>query len=153
MAQFQLDLKINGVDTTINSINELEEALKASKAEMSSLALGTKEFENAASNIRKIDGALKEVKLQTEGVNTKQLAGSFAKLGETVAGSFAIATNAAELFGSKSEDVSKAQVKAQQAIAVVMGARAVAADSEEGKAAARLLVDKATLVTTNLMTA
>lgn len=153
MAQFQLDLKINGVDTTINSINELEEALKASKAEMSSLALGTKEFENAASNIRKIDGALKEVKLQTEGVNTKQLAGSFAKLGETVAGSFAIATNAAELFGSKSEDVSKAQVKAQQAIAVVMGARAVAEGIVEGKAAARLLVDKATLVTTNLMTA
>ena len=153
MAAFQLDLKINGVDQSLKSINDLEAGLKASKEELSGLATGSKEFEAAASNIRKIDSALKDVKLQTEGVNTKQLAGSFAKLGETVAGSFAVATNAAELFGLKNTALADAQVKAQQAIAVVLGARAIAEGVVEGRAAARFLVEKASVALSEIQIA
>ncbi len=152
MSEFNLKLNINGVETAVASVEDLEIALKATKDELKSLQIGSEAFNVAAANAQKLDSALKNVKLATEGVDTKQLAQSFAKLGETVTGAFAIATQAGELFGSKNEDLAKAQVKAQQAIAVVMGARAVAEGIIEGRIAARLILEKVSIANTALMT-
>ncbi len=152
MADFQLNLNINGVDTAVASVEDLEAALKATKTEMNTLQIGSEAFNVAAANAQKLDSALKNVKLATEGVDTKQLAGSFAKLGETVVGGFAIATNAISIFGKENEAVSAAAVKAQQAIAVVMGARAIAEGVVEGRVAARLILEKVSMVNTALMT-
>ena len=153
MADFQLNLNINGIDTAVASVEDLEAALKATKTEMNTLQIGSEAFNVAAANAQKLDSALKNVKLATEGVDTKQLAGSFAKLGETVTGAFAIATNAIGAFGKENEDVAAASVKAQQAIAVVMGARAVAEGVVEGRAAARLIVDKVSILTNGILAA
>ena len=152
MAEFNLKLNINGIETAVASVEDLEVALKATKEEMKTLQIGSEAFNVAAGNAQKLDSALKNVKLATEGVDTKQLAGSFAKLGETVTGAFAIATNAVGLFGSKSEAVNEAAVKAQQAIAVVMGARAIAEGVVEGRIAARLILEKVTIANQALMT-
>lgn len=152
MAEFNLKLNINGIETAVASVEDLEAALKATKDEMKTLQIGSEGFNVAAQNAQKLDSALKNVKLATEGVDTKQLAGSFAKLGETVTGAFAIATNAVGLFGKENEDVSKAAVKAQQAIAVVMGARAIAEGVVEGRIAARLILEKVTIANQALMT-
>ena len=152
MAEFNLKLNINGIETAVASVEDLESALKATKTEMNTLQIGSEAFNVAAQNAQKLDSALKNVKLATEGVDTKQLAGSFAKLGETVTGAFAIATNAVGLFGKENEDVSKAAVKAQQAIAVVMGARAIAEGVVEGRIAARLLLEKVTIANQAIMT-
>lgn len=152
MADFQLNLNINGVDTAVASVEDLEAALKATKTEMNTLQIGSEAFNVAAANAQKLDSALKNVKLATEGVDTKQLAGSFAKLGETVVGGFAIATNAISIFGKENEAVSAAAVKAQQAIAIVMGARAIAEGVVEGRVAARLILEKVSVANTTLMT-
>lgn len=152
MADFNLKLNINGIETAVASVEDLEIALKATKEEMKTLQIGSEAFNVAANNAQKLDSALKNVKLATEGVDTKQLAGSFAKLGETVTGAFAIATNAVGLFGKENEDVSKAAVKAQQAIAVVMGARAIAEGVVEGRIAARLILEKVSIANQSLMT-
>lgn len=152
MADFQLNLNINGVDTAIASVEDLEKALRTTKDEMNTLAIGSEGFNTAAANAQKLDSALKNVKLTTEGVNTKQMAKAFADLGQTVGGAFAIATNAMAVFGVKSKDVEEAQVKAQAAIAVVMGARAIAEGVVEGRIAARLILEKVSIANTALMT-
>lgn len=152
MADFSLNLKINGVDTAINSIDQLEAALSATKNELKSADFGSAAFNQAETNARKLDSTLKNIKLTTEGVNTKQLAKSFADLGQTVTGAFAVATNAAGLFGKENEDLAKAQVKAQQAIAIVLGARAIAEGVVEGAAAARLVVEKISAISSSLYT-
>lgn len=152
MAEFNLSLKINGIETAVASVEDLESALKATKEEMNTLQIGSEAFNVAAANAQKLDSALKNVKLSTEGIDSKQLAGSFAKLGETVTGAFAIATNAISVFGKENEDVAAAAVKAQQAIAIVMGARAVAEGVLEGRAAARLLLEKVGIANSALIT-
>lgn len=152
MAEFNLKLNINGVETAVASVEDLETALKATKEEMKTLQIGSEAFNVAAVNAQKLDSALKNVKLSTEGVDTKQLAGSFAKLGETVGGAFAIATNAAGIFGVKNDQVAAASAKAQQAIAVVMGARAIAEGIVEGRVAARLIVEKLAIANQAIMT-
>lgn len=151
MADFSLNLNINGVDTAINSIDQLEAALSQTKNTLKTSDFGSAAFITAEANSRKLDSTLKNIKLSTEGINTKQLASSFAKLGEVVTGSFAVATNAMGAFGKENQDVAEASAKAQQAIAVVMGARAVAEGLVEGKAAARLVVDKITIISNGLL--
>lgn len=153
MAEFNLKLNINGVETAVASIEDLESALKATKTEMATLQVGSEAFNVAAKNARALDSELKNIKKSTEGVDTAKMAGSFAKLGEAVTGAFAIATTAASLFGAENENVTKAAANAQQVLTIVMGARAVAEGIVEGAAAARLIVEKLTLVTTSLLTA
>lgn len=40
MADFQLNLNINGIDTAVASVEDLEAALKATKTEMNTLQIG-----------------------------------------------------------------------------------------------------------------
>lgn len=152
MADFSINVKVNGVEQSVSTIGELEDALKATNDELANLSIGSAEFNELSKQARVLDSNLKNIAVSLEGADTKKLAESFAKLGETIGGAFAIATSAVSLFGSESEDVAEAQVRAQQAIAIVLGARAIAEGVVEGAAAARLLVDKISVVTTNLLT-
>ncbi len=152
MADFQLNVKVNGVEQSISTIDQLEQALRDTNEELGNLAIGSAEFKELSSQARVLDSNLKNIAVSLEGADTKKLAESFAKLGESVAGGFAIAQSAISLFGDESEAVAEAQVKAQQAIAIVLGARAIAEGVVEGAAASRLLVDKVSVVTTNLLT-
>lgn len=152
MADYNLKLNINGVETAIASIEDLESALKATTSEMKTLQVGSEAFNDAAKNAKKLQSELDSINEKTKNIDTKEAAKSFAKLGETVTGAFAVATNAIALFGSESQDVAKAQAQAQQAIAIVLGARAIAEGVVEGAAAARLLVDKISIVTTGVLT-
>lgn len=152
MADYNLKLNINGVETAIASIEDLETALKATTSEMKTLQVGSDAFNAAAKNAKKLQSELDSINEKTKNIDTKEAAKSFAKLGETVTGAFAVATNAIALFGSESQDVAKAQAQAQQAIAIVLGARAIAEGVVEGAAAARLLVDKISIVTTGVLT-
>lgn len=149
---YNLKLNINGVETAIASIEDLESALKATTSEMKTLQVGSDAFNAAAKNAQKLQSELDSINEKTKNIDTKEAAKSFAKLGETVTGAFAVATNAIALFGSESQDVAKAQAQAQQAIAIVLGARAIAEGVVEGAAAARLLVDKISIVTTGVLT-
>lgn len=153
MADFSINVKVNGVEQSVSTIGELEDALKATNDELANLSIGSAEFNELSKQARVLDSNLKNIAVSLEGADTKKLAESFAKLGETIGGAFAIATSAVSLFGGEAEDVALAQARAQQAIAIVLGARAIAEGVVEGAAAARLIVDKVSVVTTGLLTA
>lgn len=152
MAEVRFSVKLDGVEQTVNSINDLEDALKRTKSELANVDIGSAAFKDLQKQARALDSELKNIQKATEGVDTAKLAGSFAKLGETVVGGFAVATSALKLFGRESEDLTKAQEQAQQTLTLILGARAIAEGVVEGAAAARLIVDKVSLITTNALT-
>lgn len=153
MAEVRLKVVLDGVEQTVTTVNQLEAALQNTKTALADLDVGSAQFKELQQQARNIDSELKNIQKSTEGVDTAQLAGSFAKLGESVVGGFAIATSAAKLFGKESEDLTKAQVQAQETLNIVLGARAIAEGVVEGAAAARLIVDKVSVITTGALTA
>lgn len=153
MAEVRLKVVLDGAETTISTVNQLEDALVRTKNELATLDIGSQAFKNVQAQARAIDSELKNIQKSTEGVDTTKLAGSFAKLGESVVGAFAVATSAAKLFGKESEDITKAQEQAQQTLNIVLGARAITEGVVEGAAAARLVVDKVSIITTGALTA
>lgn len=145
MANKEINLKINGVDTAIKNIDELEKSIELLNEEIKTVGVNTKEFDTLAAELRKATSEMANLEKTLEGADTVKVAESFAKLGEGIAGGFAIATSASQLFGSESEDLAKAEAKAQQAIAIVMGARAIAESVVEGATAARIIKEQALL--------
>ena len=153
MAEVRLKVVLDGAEQTINTVSQLEDALQRTKNELAGLEIGSTGFKTLQNQARQLDSELKNIQKATEGVDTVKLAGSFAKLGESVVGAFAISTSALKLFGKESEDVTKAQEQAQQTLNIVLGARAIAEGVVKGAAAARLVVDKVSLITTSALTA
>ena len=152
MAEVRLKVVLDGAEQTINTVSQLEDALQRTKNELAGLEIGSTGFKTLQNQARQLDSELKNIQKATEGVDTAKLAGSFAKLGETVVGGFAVATSALKLFGRESEDLTKAQEQAQQTLTLILGARAIAEGVVEGAAAARLIVDKVSIITTNALT-
>ena len=61
MANFELNVKLNGIEQSVSSIGELEQALAATNKQLSQVEENSKEFkflENQASNLEKVLGAL-----------------------------------------------------------------------------------------------
>lgn len=142
--------KLDGANKTVKDIEGLEKTLESLRGQIKNVELGSDAFKELQTEIRKADSALKNLDVALEGVDTAKLAGSFAKLGEGIGGGFAIATNALGALGLESSNVAQAEIRAQQAIAIVMGARAIAEGVVEGASAARLIVDKLTSIQTKI---
>ena len=151
--QLNINLKINGVDQSISSINELESALTAAKTELKGLDVGSKAFNTLARDIQTAESKLKTVNKELEGLEPQQKAEGFVKLGEGIVGAFAVATTALSAFGVESEDVAEAQLKAQQLITVAIGARQIAEASLQIKIVATTIAQKAQTLATNASTA
>jgi hypothetical protein len=86
MANFELNVKLNGIEQSVSSIGELEQALAATNKQLSQVEENSKEFkflENQASNLEKVLGALttdaNNFNKSLKGVDntTKQLNNSF----------------------------------------------------------------------------
>ena len=59
MAEFNLKLNINGVETASKNVKDLEENLALSKQGFDKLIIGSKEFTAAAANIQKLEYSIK----------------------------------------------------------------------------------------------
>lgn len=138
----EFDINVNAGDS-INSMKSLEDRVESLKESIKGAEIGTTEFKQLQSELIKADSQLKNLEKSIEGVDTAQLAGSFAKLGEGIVGGFAVASSALSAFGTESEEIAAAQAKAQQLLTIVMGARAVAEGVTEGAVAARTVAETA----------
>ena len=148
-----INLKINGVDQSISSINELESALTQAKDELKGLDVGSQQFQTLSRDIQSAESQLKTINKEIEGLEPQQKAEGFVKLGEGIVGAFAVATTALSAFGVESEDVAEAQLKAQQLITVAIGARQIAEASLQVKIVATTIAQKAQTLATNASTA
>lgn len=138
----EINLKINGVDIAVKNIKDLDTALEMMNEELQTLDVGSAAFAELSKEIRKANFEMENLEKTLEGDYSLKVAESFAKMGEGIAGGFAIATNASALFGEESTAIAKAEAKAQQAIAIVMGARAISESIVEGATSARLVKEK-----------
>ena len=114
------------------SIGEIKQQIKDLTLALNDVEVGSPIAKKLEADLSVAKGELAEFKQRTKGLSGDELASSFAKFGQGVAGSFGIAMNALNVFGAKNESVKAAQEKAEKAIAVVVSAKAVAEGIESG---------------------
>lgn len=132
MADFSLNIKINGAEQVISTVGQIEEALKQTREELKNVAIGSEEFQrlsDQAVNLqREFVNSYKETTIFNK--NIQELGQSVGSLASTITSAFTIATTAFTLFGSESEELSQTQVKAQQALALAISATTIATNAK-----------------------
>ena len=136
-----LTFTVNGVEQTIKTISDLETAVRQAKEELSGLDIGSKEFDALRVKVREADNTLKNLQETIEGKKIEETIGRYAKVGSAITGSFAAAQAAVSLFGTESEDITKAATQAQNLLTIALTAREVA---EGGVAGATIIAEVAT---------
>ena len=134
--QVAIRINVNGTDTAVKNINELEGAIEQLKSELKGVDIGSDQFKKLSGELQNAESKLKTLNKSFEGLEPQQKAEAFVKLGEGIAGSFAIATAALTAFGVESEDVQNAQLAVTQALTAAVGARQIAEAGLQLKVAA-----------------
>lgn len=154
MSNFQLNVKINGADQSVKTIGEVESALKATKEELKGVEVGSEAFEELSRQARLLQNELKESFKEATNFDKSlgQLTGSVARLGSSVAAGFAITTTAFQIFGKETEELSQAQIKAQQALTIAFSATTLATNAAKLAGDVKLVTDRLQLGITSLLT-
>jgi len=86
MADFILNVKVNGVEQTVSTMAELEKALELTNAELSGLEVGSREFKSLTTQANNLDKVIVALKDDTSGFNdnVKKTTQSTQKLGQTI---------------------------------------------------------------------
>ena len=137
-----LRLQINGVPQTITNIKQLESSISKLEEELKGVDIGSAKFNQLTNEIRTARGRLEDFNKSTEGLGFEKLVESVGKFAGGVTGAFAAATAAANLFGKDTEGVSEAAAKAQNVLALALGATTIA---EGVLAAKKLFTTQATI--------
>lgn len=148
-----IKLNIDGVSTAANNMAELTDAVTQLKAELETTQFGSDKFNLLSSNLQKAQSELKTFEKEFEGLEPQQKIEAFTKLGEGIAGAFAIGTAAAGAFGIESGNLEKLQVKAQQSIAIAIGARQVAESVLQASILKKMAIEKLSTISTQAQTA
>ena len=145
----ELDLKFV-VDTSkpVKSMKELQDRVETLRNTIEGAPLGSEEFEQLTAQLQKAGSEMKVLEKNMEGLEPQQKAEAFLKMGEGIAGGFAVAQGAMGLMGVESEDLEKIQVKVQSAIAIATGIRMMSEAALMFATAKRIVVEKMGLVTT-----
>ena len=136
-----LTLTVNGTQQVIETIGDLELAIRQAKEELGKLKIGSAEFDTLRVKVRQADNQLKNLQETIEGKKLEETIGRYAKIGAGITGSFAAAQAALQLFGEESDNVAKAAADAQSVLTIALVGREVA---EAAVAGATLIADLAT---------
>lgn len=130
MADFQLNVKLNGVEQAVSTVGELEAALKATRAELKNVEKDSAAFDQLSNQARTLQKELKDVKEATNfDQNLGQLTESVGRLASTVTSGFAAASAAVTIFGGDTEELTKEQIKAQQLLTLSLSAVTIATNA------------------------
>lgn len=132
MADFSLNVKINGAEQAVQTVAQIEQALAATKNELKNVQIGSQAFDDLSKQAVTLQRELVNSYKETTNFNKNiaELGQSVGSLASTVTAGFTIATSAITLFGGESEDLTKAQVKAQQALALALSATTIATNAK-----------------------
>jgi len=132
MADFQLNVVLNGAQQTVSTIAEIEAALRQTRAELKNVEVGSEAFDTLSAQAQKLQFQFKEN--FKEATNFYQSLGdlgeSVGRLGATITSGFTIATSAVALFGGESEAVTKAAEKAQAGLALAYSFTTIATNAK-----------------------
>ena len=149
----ELELVLKGGAKSVRTMAELEKALEDARNEIKGLDKDSERFKELATAIQQASSEVKTLEKQMEGLEPQQKAEAFLKMGEGIAGGFAVAQGAMGLLGIESEDLEEIQVKVQSAISIAMGVRMMSEAALMATTAKRVLIEKTTLVSAKLMSA
>ena len=148
--QVELELKIKGGNKAVKTLGQLEQELDKAREAIKGVEVGSKAFDELATQIQKASSEVKTLEKKMEGLEPHQRAEAFLKLGEGIAGGFAVAQGAMGLLGVESEDLEKIQVKVQSAIAIAQGVRMMSEAALMATTAKRVIVEKFAIVQTKI---
>jgi hypothetical protein len=131
-----------GLKTQLEQINEqLEQA-----------EIGSKAFTELSDKARNTASEIKTLEKTFEGLEPQQKTEAFLKGFEAISGAVAVTAGTMALFGAESETIGKIEEKVQGAIAIAIGARAIAEGALQAQIAARIIAERTAAVATKAAT-
>ncbi len=146
----ELELKLKGGDKAVKTLGQLEKELNDARDAIKEVEVGSQAFETLAQKIQKTGSEIKTLEKGLEGLEPQQKAEAFLKMGEGIAGGFAIMQGSLALAGVESEDLEKIQVKVQAAISIAMGVRMMSEAALMATTAKRVVAEKLAIVQSKL---
>jgi hypothetical protein len=146
-------LKVNGVDQAVTSIDALDQSIEQLESTLKSATFGSEEFKKVEQQLIKARSAKEDLDKSLEGRGAEKRLQGIVGMAESLGGAFAIASQASALFGQESEQVAAAELKAQQALSVVMGVRAIKEGLLNSSLERKLILEKAATAGTIVMNA
>jgi chromosome segregation ATPase len=138
----ELELNLKGGDKAVKTLGQLEKELDDARQAIKEVEVGSDAFNKLATKIQNASSEVKTLEKQMEGLEPQQKAEAFLKMGEGIAGGFAVAQGALALAGIESEQLEKIQVKVQAAISIAMGVRMMSEAALMATTAKRVVVEK-----------
>ncbi len=137
MAQEKVySIRIDGVDTAVNNINDLETGVRQLEEELKGTKIGSDEFKQLSGELVKSKSRLKDFELQLEGLDKEQRATALVDSFTGLTGAVGAVSSAFIAFGAESEQIENAERKLLGVIGVVSGLR----DASNGVVATQKLL-------------
>jgi hypothetical protein len=132
MADFSLNIKLNGVEQAVTTVGQIEKALIATRQELKNVQIGSQVFQELSDQAVNLQREFVNSYKETTNFNKNiaELGQSVGSLASTVTAGFTIATSAISLFGIEGEAASEAAAKAQQALALALSATTIATNAK-----------------------
>lgn len=141
-------IKVNGVDQTVKSLAEMEQAIRDLTKEAKSAEYGSAQFEEITGRIQQAKAAVREFKNDTR---TKEVKDQFNDLAGGIAGSFDVAEGALKSFGVESKALGVISSSAQGIITAALNARQIAELKVDAAVALRTTREKAAAAGTAIL--
>lgn len=118
-------IQLNGMNTVVQDIQTFEQLLKEAKEDLKQIPIGEQNFKKLANEISTAESQLTKLNESARGLSGEKISEGLSKFGSGIASSFAAATAAVSLFGTESEEVSKAATQAQNLLTLALSARGI----------------------------
>jgi hypothetical protein len=144
-------LKVDGVDKTISSIEELDNSISQLEDTLKSAKFGSEQFKAIEQDLVKARSAKEDLDKSLEGRGAEKRLQGLVGIAESLGGAFAIASQASSLFGKENVAVAEAEAKAQQALSIVMGVRAIKEGLLNSALERKIILEKASAAGTAIL--
>lgn len=147
-----LDLNINtgGAGKTLGDIRK---EIKDLNKELDNTEVGSKRYAELSGQLAVAKAAVKDLREETMLLDPGDQAKAFVGLAQTIVGGFAAAQGAAALFVGKNEEIEKALLKVQAAVALLQGVQALSDAKRNLELIKYIALQKVNIAQTNLQAA
>ena len=138
-----LQIQLNGLKGVVTDIKTFEEEIKKAKQDLKELEIGSDLFNELSREIGLAETQLLSLIQSTKRLTREREIEGIGKLGQGIASSFAAAQSAVALFGTETEEVTQAAIKAQNLLTLALSARGIAEVKLGAQLVARTIAQRA----------
>lgn len=137
---------------SVKTLGSLKTQLEQINEQLEQTEIGSKAFTELSDQARNTASEIKTLEKTFEGLEPQQKTEAFLKGFEAISGAVAVTAGTLSLFGAESETVGRIEEKVQGAIAIAIGARAIAEGALQARIAARIVAERAAAIATKAAT-